>query len=163
MHRGDSRWYLQIAKTGYAQLPFSDRQEENWAFFPLLPLLIRAGHAMCGFYGLSCFLISNTFFFLCLLFLYNFLIRQGYSYETSDRAVWLLAFSPMSYFFSLPMSESLFLCLTIAAFFALSERRPLLSGCLMSLAVASRPTGLLVLPAFAAALAMSPQISGRNK
>ena len=37
----DSAWYRSIVMEGYALEPSPGRSEVNWAFFPLLPMIVR--------------------------------------------------------------------------------------------------------------------------
>jgi 4-amino-4-deoxy-L-arabinose transferase-like glycosyltransferase len=61
--------------------------------------------------------------------------------------VYLLAFSPMAFFFSAPYTESLFLLLSVGAFYAARRERWWVAGAVAGLAAVTRNMGvLLVLP-----------------
>jgi hypothetical protein len=60
-----------------------------------------------------------------------------------------LAFFPTSYFFSLPLPESLFLMLTVGGFYFAKSERWWLAGVCGAFASATRTTGVLLLPALA--------------
>ena len=154
----DAGWYLRIARDGYDPAPFTDEVAKNWVFFPLYPLLVRFVSAITGSAKLAGILISNAAFFASMLLLLRFARQVGVSEAATIRASWILAFFPMSYFFSGPFTESIFLLLSLGAFVALNDSRLILSAALMAFATATRPTGLLLLPAFACA--MRPHLRG---
>ncbi len=145
---GDAGWYDSIAKNGYDEGSFSSERQRNWAFFPLFPLLERALTPVTGNNILSGLLISNLCFLLSLTILYRLGEYLGLSSKSNEQALWLLAFFPTSYFFSLPITESLFLFLIVTSFFLVRRNRLFQSGLFFSLATATRPTGLLLLPAY---------------
>ena len=146
--RGDSNRYITIAREGYEHQPFSTDQQYNWAFFPLQALLLRAVGSITGEYAVSGALASNVLFFLVLVLLHKTTLEFGFDGPTAGRAVLYLAIFPVSYFFSLPLSESLFLALTIGAFYAAQRQRWLAASLLGALASAARVTGILLLPVF---------------
>ncbi|MCB0323781.1 MAG: hypothetical protein KDD69_09420 [Bdellovibrionales bacterium] len=149
----DARWYLDIAATGYADGPATTSEPKNWVFFPLFPLLIRAVATLVGSPLLAAVVISNISFFAALIVFQHYLLGLGATESERRFALWLICLFPTSYFFSLPHTESLFFLLIIAAFSATHSGRYLTAGTILSLATACRPTGLLLLPAFALALA----------
>lgn len=140
---GDAWWYRSIAVRGYGPQP--DRGP-NWAFFPLFPLLTRYAHLTNDF-ALDGMLIANV---SCLggMILFALLApRAGFSSEDAERAIYYLAFFPSSYFLSMPLTEGLFLLLSIAAFFGAFSNRWWLAGIAGALASATRVTGaLLIVP-----------------
>jgi hypothetical protein len=91
--------------------------------------------------------LSALFLFGALLFLHKVVAGFGFELADANRAVFYLAACPVSYFFSLPMTESLFLLLTVGSFYAAKRERWLLAGLLGALASATRITGILLLPA----------------
>src|SRR5690606_18317434 len=64
--QGDAGWYHGIATDGYAQRPFDDSRQENWAFFPLHPLLWRGVSAIIGDSTAATLLWSNLLALLAL-------------------------------------------------------------------------------------------------
>ena len=128
--RWDAGWYEHLAIDGYSS------QEGIAAFFPGYPLTIRA---LVAATPLSVFdaatLVSNISFLAALIVLYALTARE-YSVEVGRRAVVLIACFPVSFFFFAPYSESLFLLLSLLAFWFARERR----------------WGLLALAGFGAAL-----------
>lgn len=144
--RGDGGWYLHIAHRGYEKLPFESSLPHNWAFFPLFPLLWRAAAALTGGFALTGILLANILFFLALFVLHRTALAFGLESAAADRALLYTATFPTSYFFSLPVAESLFLLLTAGTFLAAKRNRWFLAAILAALAAATRFSGLLLLP-----------------
>ena len=133
---GDAWFYRAIAQEGYDG-------SARAAFFPLFPLLARA---LGPDFALSGMIVSNLAFLCALLLLGAVTMRSGGSADDAGRAMVYLAFFPTSTFLSLPVTEALFLALTLAAtLFALQERW-LLSGTFGALATATRLAGVLLIP-----------------
>ena len=142
---GDSWWYRSIATRGYDRPPVGE-QDVNWAFFPLYPMVVRALSVSDSF-AVNGMLVSNLAFACSLLLLGALARRYGLSVEDAERAIFYLAFFPTSYFLSLPMTESLFLMLSLGCVLAGHHGRWLVAGLLGALAAATRSPGvLLVIP-----------------
>ncbi|OLE53072.1 MAG: hypothetical protein AUG51_14800 [Acidobacteria bacterium 13_1_20CM_3_53_8] len=143
----DSGWYLNIAINGYEQRPFDSTHEHNWAFFPLFPLVWRLAAKITGGYLLTGMAISSLFFFFAMILLHKTALAFGYDEAVADRVVFYTAAFPTSYFFSTPLSESLFLLLSVASFYAAKRKVWWAAGFIGALASATRVTGVLLLPA----------------
>ena len=63
----DARWYRMVASSGYLLVP--GRQSDP-AFFPLYPVLLRAGHAVGLGYTTSGLVFANAGFLLALVAFY---------------------------------------------------------------------------------------------
>jgi hypothetical protein len=115
--RQDALWFLRIAAEGYR---FDD---VSAAFFPLYPMAVRAVAWIPGIGILAAaLLVSNGAFFGSLVLLQG-LTRLDGNAEHAARAVRYLALFPTAFFLLAPYSESLFLFLTLAAFwFARTNR-----------------------------------------
>ena len=144
--RWDAVWYLQIADDGYSgdgPLP----PERRAAFFPLFPYAARA---LAGFsessgaHLIAAYAISLAAFLGALYLLYR-LVDLELGSVVARMAVLLLAFSPWTVFFSAPYTESLFLLLTVGAFYAARTGRWAWAGGLAALASATRVTGVLLI------------------
>lgn len=146
---GDINWYVGIAEKGYERRPFNAETYHNWAFFPLFPMLLTAGEAVTGEFALTGMALSAVCFFVGLILLHKCARQFGFDQSAADRAVFYLAAFPTSYFFSLPLTESLFLALTIGAFCAARREHWWMAGLLGACASATRVTGVLLLPALA--------------
>ena len=133
---GDAWQYRQIAKEGY------DRSSRD-AFFPLFPMLTRA---MGADFPLAGLIISNVALLLALWLLGAVAMHSGGTADDAGRAVFYLAFFPTSYFLSLPVTEGLFLALTLAATLLALRGRWLGAGVMGGLATATRLAGILLVP-----------------
>ncbi len=137
--RWDSRWYLDIAHSGYIQFP-----PGRAAFFPLYPLLIATGGAIFGS-PLICGIVISC---VCAFFAFAFLHRLTEIELGADAArhtVWILAFSPMAYYLSAIYSESLFLMLSVGAVLAARTGRWGWAATAGVLAAATRNAGILLM------------------
>jgi Mannosyltransferase (PIG-V) len=135
--RWDSYWYLHIAATGY-------RPVGNAAFFPLYPLLCAAGGWLLGSVLIAGVLVSLVSLLVALYLLWR-LVTLELGERYARPAVLVCAFFPMALFFSAVYSESLFLALTVGAFYCARLERWALAGLLGGLAAATRNTGVLLL------------------
>ncbi len=145
----DASWYATIAEHGYDKGPFEASAQHNWAFFPLQPLLWRAAADVTGEFPLTGIALANVFFFLALIVVHRLTLALDFDRSSADRAVLALALFPVSYFFALPWTESLFLLLSASCLFAAHRERWWLAGLLAALAALTRLTGLFLLPAIA--------------
>lgn len=144
----DSGWYLEVAINGYAPGPYTSDQAMNWVFFPLYPALIAAFNAIYNAPLFWALLISNCSFFAALYYLLKLAKLQNFSATQSRSLIWLTAFFPCSYFFSLAFTESIFFLLTVLSFYKFKQEKFLHASLCFALATLCRPTGLLLLPAF---------------
>ncbi len=138
----DANWYMSIAQHGYEWVA---GQQCNVAFFPLYPWMMHFfGWFLRGQYLLAGILISIS----CLLggftYLYR-LIRLDFNERIADRAIWLLAIFPTSFFFNAVFTESLFLLTSVACFYYGRRGRWALAGGWGLLASLTRISGLLLL------------------
>jgi hypothetical protein len=146
---GDVNWYREIAELGYTRRPFTTEKQANWGFFPLFPLLWNLAAHVTGEYTFSGMALSAIFFFFALLLLHKTVLEFGWNVTDANRTVFYLAAFPISYFFSLPLTESLFLFLTVGCFYAAKREAWLTAGIIGALASATRITGVMLLPALA--------------
>lgn len=135
--RWDSVWYIDIAAHGYAI------KDVEPAFFPLYPLLMRAGSLVTGSYVVSGLLISIVAFLVALVLL-DRLARLDLPEDVARRAVVLLAVFPAALFFSAIYTESIFLVLELGAIYAARRGKWWLAGILGALGAATRNTGVLL-------------------
>jgi hypothetical protein len=140
---GDAWYYDEIARNGYERPTGDGKPHYTWAFFPLFPLTV----GLLPDFALGAIVISNLAFAAGLLLVAAVGLRLGWSEEQIVRATYFIAFCPTSYFFSLPMTESLFLCLSAAAFLFAARDRWWAAGIAGALAASTRLVGLLLLPA----------------
>lgn len=140
--RWDGAWYSQIATEGYeAGYPAST------AFFPLYPLLIRAGTLLGGgpaLWGVAISLLSALF---GMYFVYR-ISESIYDARAARAATLLVALFPTAFFLNAVYTEALFLALSAGSLWAARVKGNfLLAGAFGALAAATRSLGiLLVLP-----------------
>jgi hypothetical protein len=145
---GDAWFYHQIAMTGYEPRTADGVPKNTWAFFPIYPMLVRAlGGGGDTSFAIVAMLTSNVAFLIALFAVAAAGRALGAADDVVERATWYLALFPTSYFFSLPMTESLFLLLSAAAFLAAARQRWWAAGILGGFAAATRVIGICLLPA----------------
>ena len=145
----DVNWSVGIAEHGYQPGPFRADVPRNWAFFPLFPMILHLTSHLTGEFVLTGMGLSHLFFLFGLFLLHRLCLSWGLTADAADRCVTYLAFFPTSYFFSLPLTEALFLLLTVGSFYLAKQERWWLAGLCGAFASATRTAGVLLLPALA--------------
>lgn len=136
----DTGWYLNIANEGYH---FAPDRSSSVAFFPLYPMLVAAlGELMPTL--VAGYLVSNLAFLVALTLLRRLVLLDYEDAKLADRVVWFVLISPVTLFFSLIYTESLFFCLLLATLYAARQRRWWLVGILGALLSGTRALGVLV-------------------
>ncbi len=149
--RWDALGYLSIARDGYAHTATT-------IFFPAYPLAIAGlGGAIAPLGGaiaphdgtIGADVIAGVVIsFACFgvgLWLLHRLTELELGRAAADAAVLLLAFAPVSLFFTAIYTESLFLALSLGAVYAARRERWALAGVLVAVAALTRVTGILLL------------------
>ena len=138
--RWDTDFYHQIATVGYRWDP-SAFLHQNVVFFPLYPLLMRWGGALLGGHPLLAgTVISLAAFAGAIALLYRMAVLE-LGEEKAWPVILLVSTYPFALFYSVVYTESLFLFLTVGAFYAM-RRRYLLLAALAGLAAGlTRPNG----------------------
>lgn len=135
----DGYWYILIADRGYSI------HAATTAFWPLYPLLIKAGYDLSKWpMPILGVILSNLALLGALLVLYR-LVRLDYGDAVAGRTVWLLALFPTAFFFSAVYTESLFLLLTAASIYCGRTDRWGRAAAFGFLAALTRNTGVLVI------------------
>ncbi len=143
----DSRHYLDIARDWYLSHGEWDRLVQL-VFFPGYPLLIRVFGIFTDELLYAALAVSAICFGLSGVFMYR-LMCLDMSRENALRAVRYMCLIPGAFFFAAPMSESLFLCLALAAVLCARKRKWILGGTMAALAGFTRSLGvILVVPLF---------------
>jgi hypothetical protein len=141
--RWDASSYVDIAQNGY---PHEKGQREFLiVFLPVYPLVIRIAHSIISDWNIAALVVSN----LCCAgaFIYFFLLcRLEFNQRAARRAVLFLAVFPTAYFLHVGYSESIFMFLTIAAFYHARRGQWMLCGVFGMLATGSRVPGIVILP-----------------
>ncbi len=140
--RWDTGFYVSIVEEGYK---YEGVPLPSVAFFPLLPLAMRAVTAL-GFDTLVAgIMVSNLALFLATMVFYR-LVEMEWGETIADRAIWYFLIFPTSFFGSAIYSESLFLLSAIGAFYSARRGAWGLAGVLGIFAAMSRFLGILVAP-----------------
>lgn len=143
--RWDSIWYLGIASGGY------DSAGLQAAFFPLYPLAARALGFVFGGFGIGprglfvAGLVISLAAFAGALYVLHRLVELELGRRFAAPALGLLAFFPMAFFFSAIYSESLFLLVSLLAFYAARSGRWAWAGLFGALAAATRSAGVVLM------------------
>lgn len=151
MNNWDAGWYKSIATDGYAPAPSPDGTgEANWAFFPLMPLvmryLIRFTHGNVNV--VTC--IANSLFFLAgLVASASYICKTRNDYIEALLFCLIYSFGPYSFYFSIFYSESLFFLFVVLFFIFMNEERYIAMGVVGALASATRNLGVLLVFAVA--------------
>lgn len=135
--RSDAFHYLAIADYGYTH------NSGDPVFFPLYPLLIHVLGFITGSI-LAGVLISVVSFAIALVLLHR-LTELELGKPAANTTVLIVAFAPLSFFFSAVYTEALFLALSVGAVYAARRQRWALAGMLAALATVTRATGVLLL------------------
>ena len=136
----DSQHYLNIAEQGYVNAG-DDRL--LIVFFPLYPMLVRVFAAVFGNFLVSGLVVSN----LCWIFaayLFYELALLDTDRRSALRSLKYLCILPASFLFSAPLSDSLFLLLSVACVYAARKRLYPLAGVIGLLASFTRMPGILL-------------------
>ena len=136
--RWDALGYLSIAQHGY--------KTSTSIFFPAYPIATAAvGWALRS--DVAAGIVISAVSFAVAMWVLHRLTELELGRTAADATVLLLAFAPVSFFFTAMYTESLFLALCVGALYAARRERWALAAVLAALASATRVTGvLLVMP-----------------
>ncbi|NJP09175.1 MAG: hypothetical protein HC866_06530 [Leptolyngbyaceae cyanobacterium RU_5_1] len=143
--RWDSQFYLQIAETGYEYA--DDGKAYNIAFFPALPLLIRAG-MLLGLPPEAAGLLANNLAFLAALILLYHWVNERHGQQAARWAAIALVWCPFSLFGTVLYTEGVFLLVSTAALASFDRKQYGWAAVWGALASATRLPGLMLVPAF---------------
>jgi hypothetical protein len=142
--RYDAGWYLGIAVDGYKWDP-AERGQQNIAFMPALPMLMRVGGRLIG--GHPLWAGQLLVLAACLwAFVYIFRLARS-ALGDAERATWavaLLAAYPFGVFFSAVYTESIFLLCAAGAFYHAGRREYVRTAAFALLCGFARPNGFLL-------------------
>jgi hypothetical protein len=140
--RWDAVWYLRVADSGYGE------SEARAAFFPLYPLLVRG---LAEPFGASpaallaaAYVVALGAFMGALTLLYR-LVSLELGRPLARPTLLLLAVFPAALYFGAPYAESLFLALSVGAFYAARTGRWAWAGTCVAAAAATRNSGVLLM------------------
>src|SRR5260221_3703590 len=135
-YRWDSGQFTAIASNGY---------DGAWrtAFFPLFPLLERAGAFLTHDPFIAGLIISNLAGLGMLVVLYR-LVQEDFDAQRACRTVLYFSVFPTAFFFAAAYNESLFLLLTLLSFYHMRRGNWWLAGLFGLLASLTRSAGLVL-------------------
>ena len=143
----DSGFYLDIADNGYSTIISTvpaTLNQANYAFYPLYPLIIRAG-IQVGITPLHmAIFVSNLFLLLASIMLF-LVVKQEHSEKAAYNSIFFLYAFPTAFILSSVYTESLFLFLSITAFYFINKRSFLIASIFGTLAALTRSVGVLLL------------------
>lgn len=141
----DSEWYFRIVTDGY-QYNGDPTIQQSIVFYPLFPMLAR-GLATVG--GLTpadaLLLVSNAAGLLAIVILFK-LVREEFGDQIALVTTALVSFFPASVLLSAGYTEPLALLLIVSFFLALKRRYYFSAALLAGLTIATRSTGIVLLP-----------------
>lgn len=156
-HSTDVNQYLGIAEYGYRTV--GDPRFQI-VFFPMYPAFLGIAGRLVGNYFTAGMLLSNGFLLFAVIGLYKLCLLEGLSKSGGIRAVCFLLFFPASFFYSMPMSESLFLLASIYTFYNARKGDFLSCGIWGMMAALTRNLGLLLL--IPAAMEYLSRVNGKQ-
>lgn len=146
--QSDSKWYLLIAGQGYVN-------EQTTAFYPLYPLVVRVsgfvfwlGHPDEAAYRFAGVLVASVAALVFCIYFWR-LAALDYSAQLTRRTLIYFAAFPTSFYLFAVYTESLFLALSVAAFYLARLKKWGWALALAALAVVTRQQGLILVAALA--------------
>ncbi len=143
----DGRWYGRIATEGYSYDP---ARMSSVAFFPAYPVLAAIVHRVTGGrIEWALLVVANVFLAGSFVLLHRY-VKNRDPLAPAELAPWaLLAFGvlPVTFFFRMAYSESLFIFLSILSLYGMARRWPPWTLALaIGLLTAVRPAGVALIP-----------------
>jgi hypothetical protein len=143
--RFDSGFYIEIAKQGYRH-SLDPAATNSTAFYPLYPLLGHVVTAVTGIQiGIALLLIANIAALIACLLMTK-LIKDELGEEIAAWSIAFFLFFPSAFFLSAGYTESLCLVFVLLCLIVLMQERFVLAAVFAGLAVATRSTGIVLLP-----------------
>ena len=127
----DNEYYLEIAKNGYSS-------NHLYAFFPLVPLLIR-------YLGRIGFILLNQVLTILSSYIIYIIDKDIFKNKDNYKVVLLWLISPISIFTMMFYTEGLFVFLTLLAYLLYKRKKNyLLLGIIIGLSVLTRNLGSML-------------------
>jgi hypothetical protein len=137
--RWDTNWYIRIAQAGY------DVGNGTTNFPPLYPVLVGiTGRLLVGQYMLAALVVANLAYLVSLVYLYR-LTDKYFGEGVARKTLLFTATFPTAFFLACGYTESLYLALTLAAFYYGEKRRWYLAALLAALAGITRIQGIVLI------------------
>jgi len=151
----DGHWYLDVVREGYPHHIMPNVtyfvSDARAAFFPLYPRLVHYLDILIPGGPVSVALAINIVLGALFIFLAGYLCRDLFDIKTAEKAMILIALFPGSFVLSMAYSEALMLTIVALCFIALRDKHWVWAGVLAAMATATRPNGIALVAACAAA------------
>lgn len=140
--RWDANHYRQLAEVGYRG-SVENGEHLLLVFFPLYPWLVRVLHTVIPNYDAAGLLLSSVCYMggCCML---ARLVTEDFGALTARNALALFSAYPFAFFFGAFYTESLFLLLSVTAFYLIRRHKWLWAGLVSALAALTRMQGVLL-------------------
>ncbi|WP_432752105.1 mannosyltransferase family protein [Streptomyces sp. JL2001] len=156
--------YLHIARDGYFPAdPGPGGGDNREAFFPGLPLLLRAVHVVVGDWTAAGLLISFAAGAVAVVALARLARPWLPDAEGGRRTVLFLLASPCGVFLAVGYTEALFLALALPAWLAAQRHRWAVAAVLTALATTVRVSGLFLAAGIALHFLLVARADGRHR
>jgi Gpi18-like mannosyltransferase len=146
--RWDSGFYNEIANIGYEHSETDNNSIKKMAFFPLFPYITRVGSTITNISPYLVGLILTNVFTLLSMFVIWQLASIWTKNKNSRSAVVLFSLMPSAFYYGAYYPEALFALLVGTSFLAWERKNHLLLAVCLSLAGATRPSGILLIAIF---------------
>jgi Gpi18-like mannosyltransferase len=149
--RWDSSFYLSIIQNGYDKTAYKPGDFKNWVFFPLYPFTVKFVSNILGIQVTDTPHIGFLGIFLSVIFLYVSMVilwKLLHKLKVDDKTKWLsvaiILFTPGAHFLHLFYTESLFLLVSLCAFYFLFTKKYFLAFIFLALGLLARFNGILL-------------------
>lgn len=140
--RWDTGFYISIAEEGYKH---EGVRFPSTAFWPMLPLLMRALGALTGDAAVAGVLVANLALLGAMMLLYR-LADEEWGDEVATRSVWYMLIYPASFFGSAIYTESLFLLFAVGSLYLARRGYWESAGLLGAAGALTRLVGIIMAP-----------------
>lgn len=129
-NRWDAGWYKSIIEDGYQDEPTNHEGGDaaNWAFFPLMPMVVRGVSNLLNisheFVGPA---INTSVFTLALIIAWYYL-EETRNKRVANIFVFLMTMGMYSFYFSSTYTESFYLLFIVGFFYAMKKEKYILMG-----------------------------------
>jgi hypothetical protein len=144
----DSRWYLMVARDGYANaIPpgTGNEAQSDLGFFPLTALLVRAVHVVPGLTWTSAGLVSEFVIGMAASIALWYLLRDVAGTDGADRGTALVLLSPGAFVLSYVYSEGLIVLFVAVCLLSLRRRMWIVAGLAAALATSTDPVAIAII------------------
>jgi hypothetical protein len=161
--RWDTGWYMDVAIDGYKWNPRWPTQQQNIAFFPAYPILMRYGSLLFAREAMwTGVIISWAAFLFALIYIFRLAREELGDTDKAAAAVAFLASYPFALYFGTTYTESLFLLTIVAACYHFRRDELWKAAVWGLLAGLTRPNGCL-LSVVLALMAVGPMWGGSRR